>query len=155
MSFPIKITTIVDGLEIQFDDSRSFLNINSGEIVSVNTEELRAAEDDDPFNHLSDWEQENRKMAIDIVENFEGYIEIPTKHEVNEYETMEDFSLSVSDRNIQIKLLGAIKGKGAFRRFKDEIINLGIEGNWYSFREERFKEIARDWCKDNNIDFTE
>ena len=155
MSFPIKIQSIIEELEMQFDESQTFLNKNTGEIVFVKLEDLRAAEDEEPFDHLPDWEQEDRKIAIDVVENFEDYLGLPTKYEVNEYEIMEEYCLSVSDQVIRNKLLGAIKGKGAFRRFKGKIIDFGIEENWYSFRDNRFKEIAINWCNDNNIDFIE
>lgn len=155
MSFPIKIQSIIEELEMQFEESQTFLNKNTGEIVFVKLEDLRAAEDEEPFDHLPDWEQEDRKIAIDVVENFEDYLGLPTKYEVNEYEIMEEYCLSVSDQVIRNKLLGAINGKGAFRRFKEKIIDFGIEENWYSFRNNRFKEIAINWCKDNSIDFIE
>jgi hypothetical protein len=155
MSIPIKIQSIIEELEMQFDESQTFLNRNTGEIVFVKLEDLRAAEDEEPFDHLPDWEQEDRKIAIDVVENFENYLGLPTKYEVNEYEIMEEYCLSVSDQVIRDNLLRAIKGKGAFRRFKEKIIDFGIEKNWYSFRDKRFKEIAINWCNDNNIDFIE
>src|SRR3954451_21430134 len=138
-------------MEIQFEDSRSLLNINTGEIVLVTSEDLRAAENEEPFDHLTDWQQENLMVANDVVENFENYIELPTKYEVNEYEIMEDFCQTISDERKQDILLRSIKGKGAFRRFKDQIIDFEIEDQWYSHRDVRFKEIAIKWCQDNNV----
>ncbi|PLT32054.1 UPF0158 family protein [Bacillus sp. V5-8f] len=61
----------------------------------------------------------------------------------------------VNDLIIRNKLLGAIKGTSAFRRFKDHIIDIGIEETWYSFRYERYKETVINWCKDNNIAYVE
>lgn len=115
MSTPIKIQSIIEELEMQFDESQTFLNKNTGEIVFVKLEELRAAEDEEPFDHLPDWEQEDRKIAIDVVENFEDYLGLPTKYEVNEYEIMEEYCLSVSDHVIRNKLLGA-QGKGSIQK---------------------------------------
>ncbi|MGM0876919.1 MAG: UPF0158 family protein [Bacillota bacterium] len=106
-------------------------------------------------DHLLEWEQENRMVAIDVVENFENYIELPTKYEVNEYEIMEEFCLSISDQRKQDILLRLIKGKGAFRRFKDKIIDLGIEDQWDGYRDDCFKQIAIKWCKDNNVNYIE
>nr|WP_246869475.1 hypothetical protein [Priestia megaterium] len=80
---------IIEEMEIQFEESRSLLNIKTGEIVLVTSEDLRAVEGEKPFDHLPEWEQENRMIAIDVVKNFENYIELPTKYEVNEYEIME------------------------------------------------------------------
>jgi hypothetical protein len=155
MSIQVKLKNIIDEMEIQFEESRSLLNINTGEIVLVTSEDLRAAEDEKPFDHLPEWEQENRLIAIDVVENFENYIELPTKYEVNEYEIMENFCLAVDDQRKQESLLRAIKGKGAFRKFKDKIIDVELADKWYSYRYECFKQIAIEWCRENEINFIE
>ncbi|MEH7391429.1 UPF0158 family protein [Bacillus sp. JJ1474] len=155
MNIQVKLQAIIEEMEIQFEESRTFLSIKTGEIIVVTSDDLRAAEDEEPFDHLPDWEQEDRKVANDVVENFENYKELPTKYELNEYEMLEDFCLTVSDQRKQDILLNVIKGKGAFRRFKDKIIDFEIENKWYSYREERFKQIAIEWCLDNNINFSE
>jgi hypothetical protein len=142
-------------MEIQFEDSHSLLNINTGEIVLVTSEDLRAAEDEKPFDHLPEWEQENRLIANDVVENSENYLELPTKYEVNEYEMMENFCLTVNDQRKQESLLRAIKGKGAFRKFKDKIIDIELADKWYSYRDECFKQIAIEWCQENKINYIE
>ncbi|WP_045521193.1 UPF0158 family protein [Neobacillus niacini] len=155
MNIQVKLKDIIEEMEIQIEESRSLLNIKTGEIVLVTSEDLRAVEDEKPFDHLPEWEQENRNIAIDEVENFENYIELPTKYEVNEYEIMENFCLTLSDQRKQESLLRAIKGKGAFRRFKDKIIHFDMEDQWYSYRDERFKQIAIEWCQENKINFIE
>ncbi|WP_408008488.1 UPF0158 family protein [Pseudalkalibacillus sp. A8] len=68
---------------------------------------------------------------------------------------MEDFCLTISNERQQEVFLSSIRGKGAFRRFKDRIVELDIEEQWYSYRDERFKQIAIGWCRDNNINFIE
>ncbi|MEH7483120.1 UPF0158 family protein, partial [Neobacillus drentensis] len=75
------------------------------------------------------------------------------KYEVNEYEIMENFCLTVSDQSKQESLLRAIKEKGAFKRFKDKIIDFEMEEQWYSYRDECFKQIAIEWCQENKINF--
>ncbi|USL11123.1 UPF0158 family protein [Bacillus bombysepticus] len=153
MKNPIKIQAIIEELEMQFDESRIFLNVKTGEIISVTLDNLRAAEDEKVFGHLPEWEQEDRKVANDIFGKFENYKELPTKYEVNEYEIIEDFCFNVSDERKQDILLSSIKGKGAFRRFKNKIIDFEMEDQWYSYRDERYKQIAIKWCLDNNINF--
>lgn len=155
MSVKVKLKDIIAEMEIQFEESHTYLNSKTGEIVVVTSDDLLAAEDGIPFDDLLDWEQENRMVAIDVVENFENYIELPTKFDVNEYEIMEDFCFNVSNERKQETLLGVIRGKGAFRRFKDKIIDFEIEDQWYSFRDERLKEIAIEWCRDNNVNYIE
>ncbi|MDQ0202292.1 UPF0158 family protein [Neobacillus ginsengisoli] len=153
MSIQIKLKDLIEEMEIQFEESHSFLNIKTGEIVLVSSDDFRAVEDEKPFDYLTEWDQENRMIAIDVVENFENYIELPTKYDVNKYEIMENFCLTISDQRKQESLLRAIKGKGAFRRFKDKIIDCEMEDQWYSYRDECFKQIAIEWCRENKINF--
>jgi hypothetical protein len=49
--------------------------------------------------------------------------------------------------------LRKIKGRGAFRRFKEAIHWHCIVEDWYRFREESFKKIARDRLELNEIDY--
>ena len=72
---------------------------------------------------------------------------------MHEYRIMEKFSLSVNDREVSDSLYHAIKSKGAFRRFKDAIHRYGVTDDWYKYRDSYLKEIAKDWCKGNDIDF--
>jgi Uncharacterised protein family (UPF0158) len=152
---PVKLQSMIEELEMQFEESRTFLNIETGEIISITSDDLRAAEDDELYEHLPDWQQENRRVAIDICENFKKYKELPTKYELNEYEIREELCLTFNNQRKRDLLLNAIKGKGAFRRFKDKIIDFDIEEQWYSFRDERFKRIVIEWCRDNNVNYIE
>jgi hypothetical protein len=54
MSIQVKLKDIIEEMELQFEDSRSLLNINTGELVLVTSEDLRAVEDEKPFDHLPD-----------------------------------------------------------------------------------------------------
>jgi hypothetical protein len=155
MSAMVKLKDIVEEMELQFEESHSLLNIKTGEIVLVTSEDLSIVEDEKPVDHLPDWQKENIMVAQDIVENDENYIELPTQDDINEYGIMEDFCLTVTNQKKQDSLFKAIRGKGAFRRFKDKVIDFEMEDQWYSYREERFKEIAKEWCQNNNVNYVE
>lgn len=64
---------------------------------------------------------------------------------------MEEFSRSVDSERIREDLLRAIRGSGAFRYFKDTIRRHHIETAWYPFRSEALRQIAIDWCEENDI----
>ncbi|WP_088106007.1 UPF0158 family protein [Halalkalibacter urbisdiaboli] len=153
MSAKINFNQLIEELEIQMEEGRSFFHLKTGDIVNVFTEDLRAAEDDEPYEHLPEWQQEIRETAIDIIENKDDYIELPAKEDIDEYEIIEEFCLSMNDARKQDILLRAIRGKGAFRRFKDTIAEFTIEDQWYAFRTERLKEIAIKWCQFNGIEY--
>ena len=153
---PVKLQDIVDEMDMQMDESRVLLNKGTGEIIYVNIEDLSLAEDseeDDDFSEYPDWHQESLKEALDVIINWENYEELPDKFEINEYHIMEEFSGSIPDEKISSSLYSAIQGRGAFRRFKDTITRLGVEEDWYKFREKAFRNIAIKWFEYNEIEY--
>jgi hypothetical protein len=64
---------------------------------------------------------------------------------------MQDFSHSVESDSIRGDLLRAIHGAGAFRNFKDTVRRLGVEPAWFAFRADALRQIAVDWCEENQI----
>lgn len=155
MKKPVNLQDIIGGMEMQFDESRNLLNLKTGEVITVSDEGLRMAEDDEPFDDLPEWQQENIKTAIDVFENYEHYEEIPSKYDINEYEMMEDFSYELKNERHKETLLDAIRGRGAFRRFKDKVNFFGIEQVWYTYRDQKYKEKAIEWCKDLGLEYKE
>lgn len=89
----------------------------------------------------------------ELDELFESSIGLPTQYEINEYSMMEEFIETIEDARLYNQLQIAINGKGAFRRFKDTCINYEIIDDWYKYRNDKYKEIAIDWCNKNNIKF--
>ena len=146
----VKLESVIDELQMMFDDQRSFYNIKTGNIALISDEELRAAEEEKPIEEYSGWQQENINMAIEISEE-DFWIALPSKYDVNEYKIMERFCLSIEDDKIRDNLYCSIKGRGAFRKFKDNIERYDIEQDWYRFRDNALKKIAIDWCQENEI----
>jgi hypothetical protein len=155
MGFPLKIGEIVEAIDLQTDETTAFLNKRTGEIVTILAEEIDAVENQEPLEDTPEWERGDMRIAQEIFGNEGDFLRLPTKDKIDEYQIMERFCLSVRDRKILEGLYVSIKGKGAFRRFKDQILRLGIADQWYKYREEAIKQIAIDWCKSHRIDFEE
>jgi Uncharacterised protein family (UPF0158) len=68
---------------------------------------------------------------------------------------MERFGLSVDDDDMCNDLCNAIRGRGAFRRFKDRVQAYGIEEAWYQYRDDALREIVIAWCEEHGIVYTE
>jgi hypothetical protein len=66
---------------------------------------------------------------------------------------MREFAESRRSARVREELVDAIHGSGAFRMFKDRIRRLGVEKDWYAFRDAALKEIAVEWCKEHQIAF--
>ncbi len=68
-------------------------------------------------------------------------------------ELWSHFVKLLKDDVIKNILENAISGRGAFRRFKDSVINIGIQQKWYSYKERAYEQIAIDWCKNHNLEY--
>lgn len=131
----VKLNEVIDALDFINDEIEYYYNPDTEEIFMSN---------------IGDFEDLNED---ELDELFEKSIMLPTRYDINEYEMMEDFAETISDTRLQNQLYISLNGSGAFRRFKDTCINFEIINDWYKFRDERYKEIAIDWCKENNIEF--
>jgi len=154
----VHITDLIEGMELQTDDTRSYVNRETGEVVTVSHEELFAVETDAPIEQFPEWQHDMIHIARDVLET-NKYIMLPSKFEIHEYHIMEQFCLSIADRKLRNKMYNAIKGRGAFGRFKDNIYHYGIEEDWHTYRDEALKQMAIDWCHENRmayiLDWTE
>ncbi len=128
----IKLNEVIDGLEFVNSglDTNAYFNPDKNEIFYIG--EYDTYDDE-----------------------FEESIMLPSKYEIHEYSMMEDFIETIDDVKLYNQLCIAITGPGSFRRFKDTCINFEIIEDWYKFRDKKYREIAINWCKENNIDYEE
>ena len=66
---------------------------------------------------------------------------------------MVDFIETIDNLEIKNNLQRLIYGKGALRRFKDYCVEMNIIQEWYKYRDEQYKEIAIEWCKQNELEY--
>jgi hypothetical protein len=151
MSVTVRLNDIVEALEMQFDESSSYLDLDTGQVVTIPEDLLyRAHKSGNEELDLPEWQQDEWEIAKRIVST-DRFEELPSKFDVHEWEIMQDFSRSVESDSIREDLLRAIRGAGAFRNFKDTLRQHGIEPAWFAFRVEALKQIALEWCEENQI----
>lgn len=158
MGVKVKLKELIDEMDFHSMEHTTLYNKKTGEFVFISDSAFRAAEDAadeadkekiiDPITGDDDIE-----IAINVLKNDHDYVELPSQYDIHEYSIMERFCLSLEDNKQQNILLSAIKGRGAFRRFKDKILDLGIEDDWYRFKHEALKEIAIEWCQENGLEY--
>jgi hypothetical protein len=147
----VRLNDIVEALEMQFDESPSYLDLDTGQVVTVSEDLLRKAEEPgDQELDLPDWQKDDWEIANRIVST-DRFRKLPTKFDVHEWSIMQDFSLSVESDRIRQHPLRAIHGPGAFRNFKDTVRRYGIESAWFRFRTDALKQIAVSWCEKNQV----
>ena len=69
------------------------------------------------------------------------------------YQDMADFAEEITDGRTGRRLARAIQGRGAFRRFKDELHeeHPDLLPAWYAFRDARARRRAVRWLADNSL----
>ncbi len=154
MPIPVKLQDVVDQMDMLSDESSAYLNRVTGEMVYVPEGERFPGEDEDDWDDTLDLENEESEDIEEVLKS-DDFIALPGKFDIHEWSIMEDFTCSVADEAMREELHAAIHGRGAFRYFKDTVRRLGIQQDWYDFRDEAFKEIARDWLQANDIPFVE
>lgn len=145
----VKISELAEEMDMQVDEFKTFVHRESGKIYTVSKESFKLAEEEPKEKQK---EPEDVKLALDIFNNFEKYAELPDQYEINEYKMMEQFSF-LQEAETQDQLLRAISGRGAFGRFKDLIIDLGIRDEWFAYRYGCYKKIAIEFCEHYNIPY--
>ncbi|WP_244935706.1 UPF0158 family protein [Paenibacillus glycanilyticus] len=151
---PVNLDELVGEIEIGLEDTFTYIDVTTGEVITLTREEIRAAEDERPLENFPEWQRENIERANCILEDEQGkFADFTLKNDYNEYELIEEFIRTVQDVDINEALSAAITGKGAFRRFKDKIIELGIDKQWYTYKENKIKEFVIEWCIKHDIEF--
>jgi hypothetical protein len=154
MTVQVKLQDILEGMDFQSDERSTYLNTTTGEVVFITDEELRAAEENAPLEDFPEWQHDAIRIAGEILET-DHYLPLPDRFEINEYRMMERFCLSVDDEDMRDDLCDAIRGRGAFRRFKDRMQAYGMAEDCYRYRDEALREIAMAWCEAHDIPYTE
>ncbi|MPV87949.1 HAD-IIA family hydrolase, partial [Georgenia ruanii] len=84
----------------------------------------------------------------DSAEDFDerGLVPVEPIDTHESYEIMEDFVASVSSREAREKLGQAIRGRGAFGRFRDRMYDYpDLKEPWFAFRDRRMEQLALEW----------
>ncbi|MEI8310985.1 MAG: UPF0158 family protein [Verrucomicrobiota bacterium] len=150
---PVKISDLLDALEFDSDEYGSWVDLETGSVVHVSHEVISAVEEgDEDAESLGEWENEEVEIAKAVVADSGGrFVDAPDKFDFHEYRQMERFIGTVEDSAAAGELWRAIKGKGAFRYFKDTAGRLGLLEQWYQYRESAMREFVRDWAEAHQI----
>ena len=158
----IDLSEVIMALEMTTDQSQAYFDTKTGKIKwiydfepslsDISSEDLDEKLDDESAEELAEGldEHSNNRNNRYNHNSVYRYIPLPDQYEIYEYHMIEAFAYSRNDR-----LVGAITGRGAFRRFKDAVDRLGLSEEWYEFRDNCYRERAVSWCRGNGIRFTE
>jgi len=151
MAAVVSLSEVIEAIESANDESASYLDPDTREIVYV-TDEMRRRVENDEIDDAPQWMRDDLPKVRQALES-NRFLTLPTKHDVHEWAIMDEFSRGQESGRMREELLEAIHGSGAFRMFKSSIRRLGIEKAWYRFRDEAIKEIAREWLEEHHLQY--
>jgi hypothetical protein len=132
-----------------------YLDTETGEIISMPDEVMRAVEDsDEAAESLPEWEQELAEIAENILGDEKNrFLLIPKRESREGFEIMVAFAGSIKKKGLRDMLSLALNGKGAFRRFRS-VLNGHPEEleKWYTFKDDWMREEAVQWLILNGIE---
>lgn len=110
----VKLQDVIEAIDFAGMEAEYYYNTKTEEILLI-------------FDGMINGER-NPELIEDIREGFiEDYIPLPDQYDIDEYRIMEEFIYQLPSGENQDILDGAIRGRGAFRRFKDKLYDLGME----------------------------
>jgi len=154
MNSPAKLSDLMDALLFESEETVTQYDRETGRMVMVERSVLSAIEegDEESLSDLRDWQKEQVEIARAIAaDSGERFIAPPDKFDFHEYRHMERFIGRVENGEHAEQLWRAIKGKGAFRYFKDTASRLGLLDQWYRYRDDAMKQFVLEWAEANNV----
>jgi hypothetical protein len=150
MAVIVSLRAVVEELEALTEESAAYLNRKTGELYSLGDEEAGAVEGAADSDDLPGWLHDEMPKIREVLES-EDWLLLPSRFDINEWATMDGFSLTIDDTDLREELRGAIRRAGAFRHFKDTVHRRGILESWYRYRDEALARIAVDWLDEQGI----
>ena len=144
---------VIDHMDLPSEEWAAYLNRHTGELVTVTDEDQRPVDSAEDIKDLPEWQSEALPKVREALES-DDFLLLPGKFEIHEYRIMEHFSLAVEELEVREELLQAIRGRGAFRRFREVIRGREIQDRWYAFRQQALEDIAIGWLETNDIAYT-
>ena len=131
----IKLSQIIDALYEVDIESTCYFNTKTNEIL-----------------WQWDFNKENSTYT-DLDEFNEDIIDMFSYNTKNNYDIMQEFIYTINNDKVREQLFNNTRGKGAFRRFREITDYNNITDDWYKFQDNKYKEIAEEWCINNEIEF--
>jgi hypothetical protein len=148
----VLLEDVVREMEVLADETHAYLNRRTGKLVTLGDEEISIVEEGRDIQAYPEWQQESIQETREVLSS-EDYLSLPTKFEIDEYSIVERFCRLVEDPALREELLSQIRGRGAFRRFKDAVHRHGVAEDWYRFRRGALEDIAAEWLEENGIPY--
>jgi hypothetical protein len=152
---PRKLAADMRELTSAFDYSEGitfYLDLDTGAVLHITDDTLFALEDT-PLDD-DNWQQEAVNEARQIQDGLgTRYLEISQVDSFTGYNDVVEFIAAVEDEHLRDLLDVAIRGKGAFRRFKDVLYDYSEScQQWFEFKDEQMRQRVMRWLAAHDIE---
>ena len=147
----VSLRDVVEALDLESDELHSYLDPDTGEIVTFNDDEARLAESGE-WDTAPEWMKEYLPKVKRALED-DRILELPDRVHIDEWRMMQDFALDEAQCRCRAELTSAVHGPGAFRLFRSAIQRLGLEDSWFQYRQAAFEQVAKEWLEENKIQY--
>jgi len=133
----IDLDELVFALEWRSDETASYLDMETGQIVTVS----------DLFD------DEGLQSRDEIEENPKRYRYIEPIDSNESFRMMARFVDSLPEGEAQKVLAKSLQRRSPFRNFKDDLYDFpDVQNQWYKFHAEQLVQMAKEWLEAEEID---
>ncbi|HFI0587611.1 TPA: UPF0158 family protein [Streptococcus suis] len=134
----VSFQEVVDSLQMISQGDKYYYDSHIDELIYLSVGEFRI--------------EFREGLEEEIEEDVTGrFVRLPTYYDFNPYTFMELYISDLTDGDLSGRLSRAIRGRGAFRRFKNELERCDRLEEWYAFETQCYKELVLEWCQENKI----
>jgi len=158
--------------DIVRDSFDYYLDLHSGKVIALSEDilsdvkarlcesELDDLGDDIEYVEFSEeptlpyWMEDEIELVLEVLLAGDGrYNRIPERSSPEAHTVMAEFIETVKNPVLKEELTNALDGKGAFRRFKDVLINDPKERKrWHGYNAKAMKKVIVEWLKSLGIE---
>lgn len=151
--------------DITRDSFDYFFDLRTGEVITLSEDILSEAREritEGDFDDMGDdieyvefaeepelpyWMEDEIELAIDVLlSEGDRYIQIPERDSREAYNTMVEFVKTVKDPLLKEELTIALDGKGAFKKFKNILLEYPKERKrWHAFNAKVMRNMIKEW----------
>jgi len=136
---------IIQALDSSGFEELNYYDIKEKRVVFLSDDFNSYLDEDEEIdeNKLPDWQKEELELAKEMKADPYRFVLIEPIPSYEKYNLMEEFASQQKNERLAELLWVALDGKGAFRRFKDVLLNYPEERQkWFDFEYEWMKKQA-------------
>jgi hypothetical protein len=149
----VDLSLIIDAFSMSGIDYTTYFNINTYEVRTISEMEKSDYGIYSEKEDVPEWIEDTVKFLDELIYD-EDWIVVDIDP-YQGYKILEKFCYQIEDDDLSEIISVAIRGKGAFSRFRYFAEKHDLLNDWYDFEQSEYKKLAILWCEENDVSFYE